>query len=92
MNTLAHGQAYRMLGGAVYKYKCKHGFVMQGPASVFCDGVTWSDNMPECRGMFVYYSLGIKAVIFYFQITLQILHKRESFHPLICQQVLDPSF
>ena len=41
-----------MLDGAVYKYKCKEGYSLVGYGSVFCDGVRWSHDKPECEGRY----------------------------------------
>ena len=48
-----------MLDGAVYKYKCKEGYPLVGYGSVFCDGVRWSHDKPECEGRYDHIISGI---------------------------------
>ena len=47
---LEDGQAYRMLDGSVYQYRCKHGFMLVGQGTLFCDGIKWSGEKPICQG------------------------------------------
>ncbi|KAG5887302.1 hypothetical protein JTB14_006447 [Gonioctena quinquepunctata] len=39
---------YPTHNGAVQHFFCKPGYVLKGPADVFCDGYKWDNNAPTC--------------------------------------------
>merc|ERR1712130_557413 len=50
VNKVDNGQAYRMIGGGVYRYKCWEGYYLLGSDTIYCDGQDWSSNVPTCAG------------------------------------------
>ena len=48
MKTLPNGESKRMKHGAVYKFHCNKGSVLDGPPTVYCDGNDWNGTKPEC--------------------------------------------
>ena len=82
VNRLANGQAYRMLDGAVYKYKCKEGYSLAGYGSVFCDGVRWSHDKPECEGRYAHRL--VQFIDFILQNASTSLYQRNPFLLLFC--------
>ena len=48
MKKLQNGESKRMMRGAVYKFRCDPGSVMDGPPTVYCNGNDWNDTKPEC--------------------------------------------
>ena len=82
VNRLANGQAYRKLDGAVYKYKCKEGYSLFGYGSVFCDGVSWSHDKPECEGRL------LQFIDFILQNASTSLYQRNLFLLLFCHLAL----
>ena len=51
MNKVDNGQAYRMIGGGVYRYKCWEGYYLLGSDTIYCDGQDWSNSVPTCAGI-----------------------------------------
>jgi len=48
MLDIPHGEARRMLRGAMYRYRCDDGLRMEGDSSVYCDGENWNGTIPTC--------------------------------------------
>jgi len=43
-----HGRYRIMFHGAVYRFQCESGTIMEGDSAVFCDGQTWNGTKPLC--------------------------------------------
>lgn len=48
VESLVYGEYKRKLHGAVYKFRCHKGTVMEGPDTIFCDGTNWNAAPPKC--------------------------------------------
>ena len=42
--------ATNQLGGAVKKFHCRAGTVLNGTSEIYCDGKNWSGDVPVCVG------------------------------------------
>eukprot|EP00092_Neocalanus_flemingeri_P030516 GFUD01033132.1.p1 GENE.GFUD01033132.1~~GFUD01033132.1.p1 ORF type:complete len:1173 (+),score=394.18 GFUD01033132.1:178-3696(+) len=47
-NGIPHGRKRSMFQGAVYRFYCESGSMMEGNSAVFCDGYSWNGTKPEC--------------------------------------------
>jgi len=45
---IPHGRQRSMFQGAVYRFYCESGAMMQGNSAVYCDGYSWNGTKPEC--------------------------------------------
>jgi len=43
-----HGRSRSMFQGAVYRFYCESGAMMEGSSAVYCDGYSWNGTKPEC--------------------------------------------
>ena len=56
-----------MFQGAVYRFSCESGSMMEGNSAVYCAGYSWNGTKPECFGMSQYY----EDILFSISIFLQ---------------------
>merc|ERR1711892_867536 len=47
-NGIPHGSQRSMFQGAVYRFYCESGAMMDGNSAVYCDGFAWNGTKPEC--------------------------------------------
>merc|ERR1711892_638483 len=47
-NGIPHGRQRSMFQGAVYRFYCESGAMMDGNSAVYCDGYSWNSTKPEC--------------------------------------------
>jgi len=47
-NGVPHGRYRSMFQGAVYRFYCESGSMMDGNSAVYCDGYKWNGTKPEC--------------------------------------------
>ena len=47
---ILYGHNRSLFQGAVYRFYCESGAMMQGNPAVYCDGHSWNGTKPECLG------------------------------------------
>lgn len=50
LNNMANAQVLESYRGALVKIQCDPGYKISGSSSLYCNGRSWNDTLPSCKG------------------------------------------